>query len=349
VVEGHQRTVDGQHRSAIGSASIRAALGERIAADSTRLLSRAVRESIAAVAAPQTIKPKGAEYEIRVIGARPTPLRDFYHALLRSSWAVTFAVIAAAFLGMNAIFAFGYWTIGGIAHARPGSIVDAFFFSVQTMGTIGYGAMYPESRAANTLVVFEALVGIILTALATGLVFAKFSRPTARVVFSREATISPMNGVPTLTFRIGNQRGNAIVDALIRVSMVRTERTGEGQTFYRMLDLTLTRERALSLSRSWTVLHTIDEKSPFWGATPETLVRDEVELQVLVIGIDDTTMHPIQASHQYYSHDILWGARHADVLTESEDGALLLDVDKFHDVEPTAATPDFPYSQEDKA
>jgi inward rectifier potassium channel len=291
-----------------------------------------------------TIKPPNANYEIRVIGAAPRPLRDFYHALLQVSWTAAFGIIAGTFLATNALFACGYVLTGGIAHARPGSFLDAFFFSVQTLGTIGYGAFYPESTAAQTLVVSESIAGLILTALATGLVFAKFSRSTARVVFTREVVISPMNGVPTLMFRLGNERGNRIVDAQLRVVLVRTERTSEGATFYRMLDLKLARERSLSLSRSWSVLHPITEESPLFGVTPEQLVAQETELQVLMVGLDDTSMQPVHALHQYLTHNIVWGARHADVLSETPDGAMVLDLRRFHDLEPTPATEAFPHS-----
>jgi len=139
---------------------------------------------------PLVATPPGADYSIRVVGDRATPLRDFYHALLRWPWSATITAISALFLAANALFAAGYLITGGIAHAAPGSFVDAFFFSVQTMGTIGYGAMYPESAAANILVVAEAITGLTLTALATGLVFAKFSRSTARIVFTREVVIA---------------------------------------------------------------------------------------------------------------------------------------------------------------
>jgi inward rectifier potassium channel len=295
---------------------------------------------------PIRLKPAGANYEVRVHGARKTPLRDFYYATLGQPWSVTLLMIASAFLAVNALFALGYWVAGGIANANPHSFADAFFFSVQTMGTIGYGAMYPASRAANWLVVAESIVGLTLTALATGLIFAKFSRPTARIVFSREAAISPMNGIPTLMFRIGNERRNPIVDAKIRVSLVRTELTHEGKTFYRMQDLKLTRDRALSLSRSWSVIHAIDETSPLRDATPDSLVRDEAELQVLVVGLDDTSMQPVHARHQYSVDCIRWGARLVDILSEADDGALVLNLRLFHDVEPTPPTSDFPYSLE---
>jgi inward rectifier potassium channel len=291
---------------------------------------------------PPPLVDPDADYQIKVVGVRPTPLRDFYHALLRMPWWATVVTIGVVFLGANALFAVAYLVMGGVAHAS-GSFADAFYFSVQTMGTIGYGAMYPTSAAANLIVVLESLVGLTLTALATGLVFAKFSRSTARLVFTREAVISPVNGLPTLSLRVGNERGNHIVDTRIRVMVVRTEHTAEGTTFYRMIDLRLTRDHAHSLSRSWSVQHPIDESSPLFRLTPEQARAQEIEVHVMVVGIDDITMQTVHGLHRYYTGQIRWGARHADVLSEPEPGLLVLDVRRFHDVEPTAATADFPY------
>ena len=292
---------------------------------------------------PVTIRQPGADYEIRVIGQRRTPLRDFYHSLLELPWSATIAAISGAFLATNALFAEVYLLVGGVEHAARGSFLDAFFFSVQTMGTIGYGAMYPSSTAANVVVVIEAITSLLLTALSTGLVFAKFSRSTARVLFSRRAVISPFNGVPSLMFRLGNERGNQIVDAKIRAVYLRTERTGDGRAFYPIFDVRLARSETLSLSRSFTVIHPIDEASPLFGETPASLVEREIELQVMVVGLDDITMQSVHASHRYYAKDVVWGARLADVISEITSSELLLDLRRFHDVEPTAPTPEFPY------
>jgi inward rectifier potassium channel len=289
------------------------------------------------------VRTPGADYTIQVLGDRRAPLRDFYHFLLRRPWSVTIGLISAAFLVANTIFAFGYLLTGGIGHARPGSFLDSFFFSVETMATIGYGALYPESTAANVLMVAESITSLTLTALATGLVFAKFSRSTARIIFSREMTVSPVDGVPTLMFRISNQRGNRIVDVQLRAVIVRKQIHSEGHTFYPMVDLHLTREHALSLSRSWSVMHIIDSSSPLFGRTPEMVAEEESELGVMVVGLDETTMQPIHASHQYSARQILWGARHSDIISEAENGDLVLDMDKFHDTEPTAPTAEFPY------
>lgn len=284
---------------------------------------------------PKRITVPGANYEFRVVGEHPRPLLDFYHGMMRLSWIATVGVIGAGFLLVNAVFALGYLVAGGVENAVPGSFADAFYFSVETMGTIGYGAMYPKSDAANVLMVVEAMSSLILTALATGLVFAKFSRPTARFVFTREAVVSNLDGVPTLMLRLGNERGNQIVDARIRAVIIRSEHLAEGGTFYRMIDLKLARSHALSLSRSWSVLHPIDRESPLYGATPRSLAEEEIELQISVVGLDDTSMQTVHASHRYFAHQIVFGARHADILTEAEDGAIVLDLRKFHDVEST--------------
>jgi inward rectifier potassium channel len=292
---------------------------------------------------PQKVNFPGASYQIKVVGHRPTPLRDFYHALLQMEWRWTFAIISAIYLVVNAMFALGYLLTGGLAHAEPGSFADAFFFSVQTMGTIGYGAIYPETRLANVLVVAESLMGLLLTAMATGLAFAKFSLSRARVVFSRTVVITPMNGVPTLMVRIGNERGNMIVNAQFTVQLVRTERLAEGGTFYRSYDLKLVRERALSLTRSWSILHAIDRDSPLYGQTPELLQAQEAELHIMVLGTDDTTMQAVHARHVYYAPHVAFGMRFVDVLSETDDGNMLLDLGKFHDTLPTEPTTDFPY------
>lgn len=285
----------------------------------------------------------GGGYRMRIVGHRATPLRDAYHGLLRMAWHRVVGLLALAYLALNGLFALGYLAVGGIANARPGSFRDAFFFSVDTLGTIGYGAMYPASPAAHALVALESFLGIVLVALVTGLVFAKFSLVRARFEFSRHAVITPFDGRPTLMVRFGNARGNDIIDAQVRVALVRTERTAEGRPFYRTHDLALVRHRMLTLSRSWTALHVLDAASPLHGETPESLVARDTELHVLVVGTDDTTLQGVHAFHRYFPPDILWGARHTDILSEDARGDFVIDIRRFHDTEPSEPTADFPY------
>jgi inward rectifier potassium channel len=280
---------------------------------------------------------------IVVVGAVSHPLRDAYHSLLRMRWGGVLLTIACLFLATNAVFAVLYMLSGGISGAREGSLRDAFFFSVQTIGTVGYGAMYPTSTAANLLVTAESIVGVILTALATGIVFARFSQTSSRLAFTSKACIAPMDGVPTMMLRVGNDAQSMIFEAMIRVVVTRTVVTKEGVTFYRMVDLPLTRERSLVLSRSWTVMHVIDEKSPLFGMTPDACSREELEITASVVGTDDTSLQPVHARRRYETSDIVWGARPADVLSELPDGRIALDVRKFDLIVPTQPTETFPY------
>jgi inward rectifier potassium channel len=200
------------------------------------------------------------------------------------------------------------------------------------MGTIGYGALYPATPAANVIVVAESLTGLIFTAVATGMVFAKFSRMRARFLYADKAVVAPLNGVPTLMIRVGNERGNLIVDAQIRMAIGITEKSTEGTTMYRNYDLKPVRERLLSLSRAWTVMHAIDETSPLRGHNHDTLVEKEAEIFLTIIGLDDATMSPIHAQARYFPQDIVWGARYVDMLSETPEGNMLLDLTKFHQI-----------------
>ncbi|MFO0590770.1 MAG: ion channel [Polyangiaceae bacterium] len=290
--------------------------------------------------------PTPSVQPVIVTGVPKAQFRDFYFRFLRLSWPMALGAIVAVFLLLNVLFALLYWESGGIANARPGSFADAFFFSVQTMGTIGYGSMYPSTTFANSLVVVEAVAGLLVTAVATGLVFTKFSQSSARILFTKHVTIAPWEGVPTLMMRLSNERGNLILDAQVRVILTRTEKTKEGVTFYKMLDLPLVRDRSHAFTRSWMVMHTITKDSPLHGTSPESLKANEVEITVAVIGTDDTSLQPVHARHDYSDGEILWGMRHADILSEREDGRIVLDLNRFHDVVATKPTDEFPYPRQ---
>ena len=287
-------------------------------------------------------------YKVVTVGAPRVTLRDFYYQFLRLGWPAALTSIVVIWLGINAVFAALYLAVGGVAGSRARSFWDAFCFSVQTMGTIGYGSMYPTSVAANTIMVAESVTSLIVTAVATGLVFAKFSRSTARVAFARNAAIAPMDGVPSLMVRVGNERGNSILEATARLVLMRTEVLKEGTTFYRMVDLPLLRDRSPAMARSWTVVHPIDDKSPLYGATPESLAKAEAEIIVSLVGMDDTYLQPVHARTRYLHTEIAWGARHADVLSEDGDGNLVLDVRRFDEMLPTAAIEGFPYPRQER-
>jgi inward rectifier potassium channel len=283
--------------------------------------------------------PHAPPYRIEVVGQEKALGGDLYHWFLQQTWTRAISSVVLVFVGLNLLFGVLYLWSGGVANARPGSLFDAFSFSVQTLATIGYGSMSPVGTAAHVIVWFEALTGILLIAVVTGLVFSKFVLSGARIVFSNEALISTVDGEPHLQFRVGNARGNIVAEALVHVVVFRTETTREGKKLYRMHDLPLVRERTPALTRSWTVMHKIVPGSLLSGYDAAKLEADEIELGVTIIGTDDTSLQPVHARRTYYSHQILWGRQYVDVLTEREDGTLVLDLRRFHEHEP-APLPD---------
>jgi inward rectifier potassium channel len=260
---------------------------------------------------------------------------DLYHLLLTMSWPAFLGLMWVLYAISNALFALAYLAGGNcIQNARPGSFQDAFFFSVQTMATIGYGGMSPATDYANWVVTVEAMVGLLGVAMVTGLAFARFSRPTARVLFSRVAVIRPYHGLPTLMFRTANLRYNQILEAQMSVTLVRNEISPEGEFMRRFYDLNLVRNRTPVFALSWTVMHAIDETSPLYKATPELLAEQEIEIVVTMTGLDETVSQTVHARHSFIASEILWNMRFVDVLSGRGDGPMSIDYSRFHDVVP---------------
>jgi len=231
------------------------------------------------------------------------------------------------------LFAVGYYWDGGIENTHSGSFADMFFFSVQTMATIGYGKMEPITLFSNVLVSFEALFGLIGLAMMTGLTFSKFSRPTARVRFTRYVVIGPRDGKTSLQIRMANMRANRIVEAQIHVVFSRMEVTLEGDSIRRFYDLPTTRNRSPLFTLSWTAVHPITEDSPFFGQTSESLAHCSPQLVVSITGLDDTFSQTVHARHSYKLDEIVWGARMAGVLMTSPEGTQSIDYTHFDDIE----------------
>ncbi|HJY84310.1 MAG TPA: transposase, partial [Candidatus Binatia bacterium] len=242
-------------------------------------------------------------------------------------------IVAACYVAGNSLFALGYLLDpGGIDHARAGSFGDAFFFSIQTMATIGYGQMVPHSLFANVLVMIEALVGVLGFALMTGLIFAKISRPSARVLFSRVAIITQRDGIPSLLFRMANARGNQVVEAQVHLVLTRDEITREGEPFRRLHDLELTRRQHALFTMTWTAVHPITAQSPLADATPASLAAADTEIIVSLIGFDETFAQTVHARYSYTARDIVWRGQFVDVLSRLPDGQRRIDYPRVHDV-----------------
>jgi inward rectifier potassium channel len=271
---------------------------------------------------------------IRVGGKRGLTT-DLYHFLLQASWPRVLLLVASAYLTINLIFASLYLAGGDtISGATPGSFADAFFFSVQTFSTIGYGVMAPKGAFAAVVVTAEAFVGLLMVAMGTGLMFAKFSRPTARILFSKKMVISQRDGKPTLMLRIANERGNDVIEASFRVTVLKEEISAEGERMRRLHDLKLVRGDTPLFTLTFQGMHVIDELSPLHGVTAETLRAGEMRFIVTVTGLDATFATTINGRHIYMADDVAWNARFADVLSNRADGRLQLDYDKFHEIVP---------------
>ena len=271
------------------------------------------------------------------VGLRRPLLGDLYHRTLRMGWLPFLLLGALLYIATNAAFA-GLYLLqpGAIANAEPASFRDAFFFSVQTLGSIGYGQMYPATFYANLIVTAEAALGLLFLALAAGLIFARFARPTARILFSRVAVIGPHNGRPTLSLRLANQRRNQILQAEVQLNLLRDEETTEGTTLRRFHELKLQRYRTPVLAMTFTVLHEIDEDSPLWGTTPTSLAAMNAELVVTASGIDETSAEQVHARTSYLPDEILWEHRFVDIIGWTGDGRRVIDYRRFHDTEPPA-------------
>jgi inward rectifier potassium channel len=272
----------------------------------------------------------------RTRGQRVSFFEDTYHKVLAMTWWRFFAYVAAIWVGINLAFAVLYAAQPGcVSNAAPGNLEDAFYFSVQTFATIGYGAMAPATRYGHLVVVVEALVGTLGIALVTGVTFAKFARPTARVLFSEKIVVHLRDGVPHLVFRLANWRGNMVVEGHLRVLLLLIEKTAEGETIRVPRELPLLRDRTALFALTWMPMHRIDEQSPFWGgeAALERLRALKGEIYLSFSGLDDTIGAQIHARHAYRLEDIVWNARHVDVLTIEDDGSRVIDYGGFHDVE----------------
>ena len=272
---------------------------------------------------------------IERLGMETSWWRDLYHFLLKTTWRQSLLLIAGAYLVLNLAFAVLFWLPGdAIAGAEPGSFLDAFFFSVQTCSTIGYGGMSPAGLYGNVMVTAEALVGLLFTAMSTGLLFAKFATPTSRVRFSRTAIIGTHDGRRVLMFRMANERSNQIVDATTNVAIIREETTKEGEHLRRFYDLPLRRARTPVFSLGWTVYHEITADSPLADKTAEELVAQDAVILVTVMGTDSTLSQTVNARHAYNAPDIQFDRRFVDLVSRGPDGRRRIDYSAFHDTEP---------------
>jgi inward rectifier potassium channel len=264
-------------------------------------------------------------------GFPPLSYLNGYHAMLTMPWPKFLGLVTLVYLGMNALFASLYLlcgpgALGGVGVEQAGGrFLRAFFFSVETYATIGYGNIYPASVAANSVMTIESIISILAVALLTGLVFARFSRPTAALLFSDVAVIAPYQGKSGFMFRITNARSNQLMELEAKVQFTRLDGKGRNYT-----QLRLERTKVVFFPLSWTIVHPIDESSPMFGLTLEDLVRTEAEFLILISGIDETFAQTVHARSSYKPEEIIVGKKFANIYNPlARDGTISIDVSKL--------------------
>jgi inward rectifier potassium channel len=265
---------------------------------------------------------------------------DFYYQAMTVSWPGFFCGSAGIFLALNSCFALAY-AMGDhpIANTRPGNFFDLFFFSVETLATVGFGDMHPQTTFAHVVATLEIFTGMSFLAVMTGLIFARFSRPRARLIFARHPVVTQHDGQPTLMMRVANARANVISDAAAQLWLVRTERSAEGTTLRRFHRLALHRQENPMFVLSWTLLHTIEPSSPVFGQSQEDLAESDTIFVLVLSGVDENAVQELRARHTYAATLIRWGHRYADILMADAAGRVRIDYRRFHDVvsEPSKA------------
>ncbi len=287
------------------------------------------------------VAKREGKFHIEGIGNWYMYLSDPYHLILTIPWFAFFIVVSVTYILINAIFALLYLAGGNcLNNAHPGSFADAFFFSVQTLSTVGYGDISPKTTFANLIVLVQAIVGLLVVAIVTGLSFTRFTKLTHRVVFSQVAVIAPHNDVPTLMFRMMNQRRNQILETQLRVYLLRDEITTEGKLIYKIHELKMLQSHAPSLTLSWTAMHAIDTDSPLYSVTPESLADNHVQIVACLSGIDDIVFSAIQTQYTYAAKEIFFNYRFMDLMSISATGDRHFKPVHFHRVMPIEALED---------
>jgi inward rectifier potassium channel len=282
---------------------------------------------------------RDGSFNVARTGLNPFAAFSLYHSLLQISWPRFFGFVVIGYLIANAVFACAYMACGEGALLVPENLQignqfwEAFFFSVHTMATIGYGNITPVGVAANVIVTFEALFGLLGFALITGMLFARFSRPTAKILFSENAVVAPYRGIKAFQFRITNGRCNEIIELHATVILSQFEDIG-GRKLRRFYPLQLERERVAFFTLSWTIVHPINESSPLFGKTERDLLETDAEILVLLTGIDETFSQTVHTRSSYKNDEIVWQAKFGDIYNPpTPTGRLTIDVRKLHSIE----------------
>jgi len=279
-------------------------------------------------------------FNVRREGLRFWESLSLYHYLLTLSWPRFLVYVSGAYFLTNALFASAYLLCGdgaltGFENLTPfGRFAHGFFFSVETLATIGYGNIAPVSIAAELVMTIESLVGLLGFAVVAGIVFARFARPMAQIIFSRKAIVAPYRGISAFMFRVVNQRSNEIVELRGQVMLARRKKDGLTAADREFIPLKLERDRVVFFPLTWTVVHPIDSDSPMYGMTQADLIASDAEFLILLNGFDETFSQNVHTRSSYKADEIVWGAKFRSAFNPPEaDGTLSVDIRKLHEID----------------
>jgi inward rectifier potassium channel len=274
-------------------------------------------------------------YEFKKKGVSRFDLRDPYHLAVALTWPQFLAALLALYLSVNVVFTILFWLVpGSVANARPDSFSDAFFFSIETLATVGYGKMYPATLHGHMVASIEIVCGLAFTAVLTGLTFVRFSRPRAKLIFPANPVVAMHNGKPTLMIRIGNGRAAVLADARAQLNVLLTETTTEGKVFHRAQELQLERAHIPIFPLFWTLMHVLDERSPLNGYDAARAVKANAQVFVAIEARDPTLATTVHDIRNYPAEDVRFGMRYTEAVTTARDGTPVLDLTAIGALEP---------------
>ncbi len=282
-----------------------------------------------------TMSIRPGAYELHKRGAARYDLTDPYHLAVGLSWPGFALLFVGLVLGINTLFAVLYsLQPGSVANAREGAFTDLFFFSLETLATVGYGAMSPATLYGHILSAIEIITGMAFVGIMTGLTFVRFARPKGKILFADKAVVATHNGYPTLMLRIANGRMVTLTDANARLSALLQEESLEGKTFRGVHELTLLRQRVPLFPLTWTLMHRIDESSPLFGRGPNELLREQTRIFLSVEARDPVLAATVYAIRDYGAADIALGHRYADAVSSDSNGRTVADLGLLSQIEP---------------
>jgi inward rectifier potassium channel len=297
---------------------------------------------------PRHIRVRAGQFEFVKLNAKSFDLRDTYHLILNLSWPGFAGLVFGIYLLINLVFA-GLYMLNAhaVAEMRPGSFFDAFFFSVETLATVGYGHMYPESFYGHVITMLEIMVGMFGLAVITGLIFVRFARPTARIHFSKVVVIAPFDGVPNLMIRLANLRHQAMVEPEFRMILLRNTITAEGEEMRRFRSLKLEFDHLIAFPAVLTVRHRIDETSPLFEMTPEDFQQQDIRIIASIVGVETVIVAPVQSFGDYNYEQIEWNRRFVEIYDQNEEGEWTVDYARIDETEDIASIQNLAKEQEE--